>query len=63
LLNAGDIDGAISQFRSAIESVPGYAPAHYQLGLALQRKGDKQGAAREFKMAVELDPKLRAPSP
>ena len=44
LLNAGDVDGAISQFRTAIQAVPGYAPAHYQLGLALQRKGDKQGA-------------------
>jgi tetratricopeptide (TPR) repeat protein len=63
LLNAGDIDGAISQFRAAIQSVPQYAPAHYQLGLALQRKGDKQGATEEFKAAVELDPRLKPPAP
>ena len=63
LFNAGDLDGAISQFRSAIESVPGYAPAHYQLALALQRKGDKQGALQEFKTAADLDPRLKAPTP
>jgi Flp pilus assembly protein TadD len=43
--------------------VPQYAPAHYQLGLALQRKGDKQGATEEFKAAVELDPRLKPPAP
>src|SRR5207247_1950692 len=52
LLNAGDIDGAISQFRTAIQAVPGYAPAHYQLGLALQRKGDKGGPAPQFTTAA-----------
>jgi len=31
--------------------------------LALQRKGDKQGAAQEFKAAADLDPKLKAPTP
>jgi Flp pilus assembly protein TadD len=63
LLNAGDIEGAISQFRAAIQSVPTYAPAHYQLGLALQRKGDKEGAAQEFRAAKELDLKLKSPKP
>jgi len=43
--------------------VPEYAPAHYQLGLALQRKGDKQGAAQEFKAAAELDSRLKPPTP
>src|SRR5260370_4648060 len=62
LLNAGDIDGAILQFRSAIHSMPGYAPAHFQLGLALERKGDKQGAAQEFKTAANLDPRLQPPA-
>ena len=57
LLNAGDLDGAISQFRSAINATPNYPPAHYQLGLALQRKGEKDEAAKEFQRAAELDPK------
>ena len=63
LLNAGDVEGAISQFHMAIHSMQAYAPAHYQLGLALQRTGDKQGAAREFKTATELDPRLQPPVP
>ena len=62
LLNAGDLDGAISQFKSAIQAVPGYAPAHFQLGVALQRKGEKAESAREFQKARELDPRLTPPS-
>jgi tetratricopeptide (TPR) repeat protein len=62
LLNAGDLEGAISQFKSAIQAVPSYAPAHFQLGLALQRKGDKAESAREFLKAYELDPRLTPPS-
>jgi Flp pilus assembly protein TadD len=62
LLNAGDLDGAISQFKSAIQAVPGYAPAHFQLGLALQRKGERAESVREFQRARELDPHLTPPS-
>jgi tetratricopeptide (TPR) repeat protein len=60
-LTAGDLDGAIFQFRTAIQSLPVYAPAHYQLGLALQRKGAKEEASKEFQKAAELDPHLKAP--
>jgi Flp pilus assembly protein TadD len=63
LLNAGDLDGAISQFRAAIDEAPSYPQAHYQLGMALQRKGDNEGAAEEFKKAAALDPRLTVPSP
>jgi len=63
LLNAGDLDGAISQFRSATSAMPSYAPAHFQLGLALQRKGQKEEAAKEFQRAAELDPRLAPVSP
>src|SRR5256714_5817362 len=35
LLNAGDIEGAISQFRAAISSSPNYAAAHFELAVAL----------------------------
>jgi Flp pilus assembly protein TadD len=62
LLNAGDLEGAISQFKSAIQSLPGYAPAHFQLGLALQRKGEKAESVHEFQKAHELDPRLTPPS-
>ena len=56
LLNAGDLDGAISQFRVAINAKPDYAAAHYQLALALQQSGKKDEAAQEFQKASELDP-------
>jgi len=61
LLSAGDIDGAISQFRAAIQAQPLYALAHYQLGLALQRKGNKEEALKEFQKAAAIDPHLKAP--
>jgi protein O-GlcNAc transferase len=54
LLNAGDVDAAISQFRSAVAATPGYAPAHYQLGMALMRKGEQEESSRELKKAAEL---------
>src|SRR5438128_11256782 len=63
LLNWGDLEGPVSQFRSAIKLVPTYAPAHYQLGIALQQKGEKAEATQEFQKAEELDPRLRSPSP
>jgi Flp pilus assembly protein TadD len=59
MLEAGDLDGAISQFRNAIKLSPSYGLAHYQLAVALSRKGEKVEAAEEFKKAEELDPKLK----
>jgi Flp pilus assembly protein TadD len=41
--------------------MPKFAQAHYQLGVALARKGEKAEATREFQQAAALDPKLQPP--
>jgi protein O-GlcNAc transferase len=53
LLTAGDVDGAISQFRSAVSAMPSYAMAHYQLGIALTQKGQREEAGKEFLEAAK----------
>ena len=63
LLNAGDLDGAISQFRTAINSSPNYAAAHFELGLALRQQGKSKEAQEEFQKAATFDPSLKAPAP
>jgi Flp pilus assembly protein TadD len=40
---------------------PNYAPAHFQLAIALLRKGDQAQSEQEFQKAAELDPKLKRP--
>ena len=60
-LQEGNVDGAIEQFRAAMKLAPDYAPAHYQLGMALREKGDLAQAATEFEKAHQLDPRLRTP--
>ena len=62
LLSAGDLDSAISQFRSAIEQSDTYAPAHFYLAQALQRKGLEDEAKHELQRASELDSHFKATS-
>jgi Flp pilus assembly protein TadD len=62
LLQAGDVEGAISQFRAAVNSAPNYAAAHFQLGLALRQQGKTEEAEKEFKQAESLDPRLKPPA-
>src|SRR5207253_10499330 len=63
LLQVGDLEGAISQFRSAIKLAPDYSPAHFQLSEALRRKGDNAEAENEFQKAAQLDPRHKVPAP
>ena len=44
----GELDLAIEQYRRAIEVKPGLTPAHFHLGLALLRRGDKREAKPHF---------------
>ena len=54
LYSLGELDAAEAMFRSLIERKPGYAPAHYALGV-IHLDRDETGAARErFETAVRL---------
>jgi Tfp pilus assembly protein PilF len=58
-LERGEIDAAIEQFRAVIASEPGFAPAYYQLSLALQKLGKDKDAGEALKGAESRDPGLR----
>jgi tetratricopeptide (TPR) repeat protein len=60
-LRQGDVEGSIQQFRSALKLAPDFAPAHYQLALALKQKGELAQAQAEFEKAHQLDPHLKSP--
>jgi Flp pilus assembly protein TadD len=60
-LDANDAAAAAEQFRRAIAKVETYAPAHYQLGRALQRLGEEPGARAAFARAYALNPRLIPP--
>ena len=56
LYSRGDLDGAISDYRTALHINPQYSTAHYNLGLALERQGDHKAALEEFRAASTLEP-------
>ncbi len=56
LVAKGDHDGAIAEYRQAIELEPKDAGAHGNLGSALVVKGDLDGAITEYRKVIELDP-------
>ncbi len=61
-LESGDALGAIDAFRRATTTLPTYAPAHYQLGLAFSRLGEPEAARAAFARARELNPALVPPA-
>ena len=52
----GDLDGAVVEYRAALQLNPNAAEAHYNLGLVLKRKGDLDGAVVEYRAALQLNP-------
>lgn len=60
-LDRSDAAAAVDCFRRAIALVDTYAPAHYQLGRALQRLGQLGAARAAFARAHALNPALIAP--
>src|ERR1700683_3510409 len=51
----GNLDGALSEYQSAVSLNPQSAEAHNSLGSVLYRRGDTDDAIREFGKAVCLD--------
>jgi tetratricopeptide (TPR) repeat protein len=60
-LDANDAAAAAEHFRRAIAGVDTYAPAHYQLGRALERLGRAGDAKASFMRAFDLDRSLLPP--
>ena len=60
-LEAGDLAGALAQFRRATGINDEYAPAHYQLGRTLQRLGRLDASRAAFARAQQLNPSLVPP--
>jgi len=51
-------DRAIEEFNRAIASDPAFALAHYNLGIAYQRKENYEQAINAFKKCLELNPEV-----
>ncbi|MEO2034928.1 MAG: tetratricopeptide repeat protein [Planctomycetaceae bacterium] len=49
-------EAAIRYWKAAILAEPAFAPAHLNLAFALLQKGQKEQAAREFRLAGQLNP-------
>ena len=60
-LARGDLDGAESLYRDAIEIDPGNATAHANLGYLLALRGRHENAIAEAERAIALDPARSAP--
>lgn len=60
-LEAGDLTAAVDDFRRAIATYDGYAPAHYQLGLVFRRLGQADASRAAFARAQQLNPSLVPP--
>jgi tetratricopeptide (TPR) repeat protein len=60
-LDRGDLAAAVECFHRATTIFEAYAPAHYQLGRALQQLGQPEAARRAFARAQQLNPSLIPP--
>ncbi|MGA2809791.1 MAG: tetratricopeptide repeat protein [Candidatus Acidiferrum sp.] len=54
-------DVADGFLKSAVESSPGYQPAHYYYALNLKRLGRTEESNREMQIALDLDAQAKAP--
>ena len=55
---AGDLEGAVTEYRQFLKMHPEAAPIHTNLGAALAGLGRFEEALPEYKMALKQSPKL-----
>ncbi len=58
-IKANDWNGARAAFEAAIKKNPKQADAHYYLGLVMDKSGDKAGAEKSYRTALDLQPDLQ----
>jgi len=58
-LQSSDFQAAQAEFLEAVKIKPGYAEAHYNLGLALRQLGRDREARAEVEKAYAISPELR----
>jgi len=58
----GDMDHAISFFRDALAVQSNFAPAHYQYGIAQDRKGNRKEALSRYSFAILADTQYAEPN-
>jgi tetratricopeptide (TPR) repeat protein len=56
LLRQGKLAEAVAEFRQAVTADPGYAAAWRNLGFALDKQGQADGAAAAYQKALHLEP-------
>jgi Flp pilus assembly protein TadD len=52
--NAGDLEGAVREFRALMEANPDYGPAYFHGGQTLERLGRIDEARRWYEKGVEV---------
>ena len=57
-LNLDQVEQAVGAFKRALELVPDYAPACFDLGIADLTLGDKEGAREQARLLGSTDPEL-----
>src|SRR5439155_20384941 len=58
LVRAGQIDQSIALINQILAVDPKHVKARNLMGIALSSKGDLSGANREYRKALEIDPKF-----
>ncbi len=56
----GDPAAAVSKLQGVVQAKPDFAEAYYGLGVAYDKKNDRDSAVDAYRKALELDPKLEA---